>query len=307
MSIDRLQAKIRKTKNPSMIGLDPTMALIPPQILQQACQAHGDTVQALAAAYETFCEAILTQLHGLVPAIKLQACCFEALGSEGVAVMQRLMRKADSMGYYVVLDCNYGSVGHISELYSAAVFGSVELNGTAISPYVCDGITVSGYLGSDGVKPFLPYCKRDGKNLFLYVKTSNKSSREVQDLISGDRVIFTAMADLAMRWSVDLFGKNGYSEIAAVVGAPFPQTLKLLREKYDRLFLMVPGYGAQGGTARNVQYAFDKFGHGAVICASRSVIGAWQKEPEDAENFAQRARQAAEKMRDDICKFVQVI
>lgn len=307
MSIDALQAKIRKTKNPSMVGLDPAPGLIPPQLLEQACQAHGNTLQALAAAYESFCLALLEQLHGLVPAVKLQACCFEALGAEGIAVMQRLMRKADAMGFYVVLDSNYGSVGHISELYSAAVFGSLNVGGEQLSPYVCDGVTVSGYLGSDGVKPFLPYCKRDGKSLFLYVRTSNKSSREVQDLISGDRVIFTAMADLAMRWSTDLFGRNGYSEIAAVVGAPFPQTIKLLREKYDQLFLMVPGYGAQGGTARNVQYAFDRFGHGAVICASRSIIGAWQNEPQDAEHFAQRAAEAAEKMRNEICKFVQVI
>ena len=175
------------------------------------------------------------------------------------------------------------------------------------SAFACDALVVSAYLGSDILKPFLPYCKHDGKNIFLLLKTSNKSSREVQDLLSGDRVVYTAMADLAMRWSVDLFGKNGYSEIGAVVGATFPQTMKLLREKYDRRFFLVPGYGAQGGTAKNVQFAFDRFGHGAIITASRSIICAWQKEESDGRDYTRRAVDAALKMKNDIAKYVVIL
>ena len=308
MSVDVLQTKIRKLKNPSMIGLDPTVELLPPELLQQAYGQHGQTLQAIASAYQVFCEGVLDALQGVVPAVKLQSYCFEALGADGVAVQQQLMQKAQKMGFYVLLDANYGSVGHITQLYAASVFGGLRTpDGTVLTPYTCDGVSVSGYLGSDGIKPFLPYCKEQGKNLFLYVKTSNKSSREVQDLISGDRVVYTAMADLAMRWSAGLFGKSDYSEIIAVAGAPFPQILRTLRQKYDRLFLMVPGYGAQGGTARNVSEAFDRFGHGAIVSASRSILGAWQKAGSDGSDWAEQARQAALKMRDDISKYVTVM
>lgn len=308
MSIDTLQAKIRKMKNPSMIGLDPTVELLPPHLLQEAYQAHGQSLRAIAQAYLHFCSGILDALQQVVPAVKLQSYCFEALGAEGVAVMQTLMEQAARLGYYVLLDANYGSIGHISQLYAASVFGGLRTtDGTCLSPYTCDGVSINGYLGSDGVKPFLPYCKEQRKNLFLYVKTSNKSSREVQDLISGDRVVYSAMADLAMRWSIGLFGKCDYSEIVAVVGAPYPNILHNLRQKYPQLFLMVPGYGAQGGTARNVKEAFDPFGHGAIISASRSVIGAWQTAGSDGLDWAEHACRAARKMQADISKFVTVM
>ena len=215
---------------------------------------------------------------------------------------------AKSLGYYVLIDSMRGDVGPVAEIYAQAMFGSVPIGENSQKLYDCDALTVNGYLGSDGIKPFLPYCKKDGKNIFMLLKTSNKSSREVQDLLSGDRVVYTAMADLAMRWSTDLFGRNGYSEIGAVVGATFPQTLKLLREKYDRLFFLVPGYGAQGGTAKNVQFAFDRFGHGAIVSASRSIICAWQKaEGSDGTDYLDHALAAAEKMKKDIAKYVVIL
>ena len=138
------------------------------------------------------------------------------------------------------------------------------------------------------------------------MRTSNKSSREVQELISGDRLVYTAVTDLIMRWSIDLFAKNGYSEIAAVVGATQPDAIRSLRQKYDRIFLLVIGYGAQGGHARNVQYAFDRLGRGAIVSASRSILGAWQKTG-DGEHFADGAKAACIKMRDDILKYLLVI
>lgn len=308
MSVDMLQTKIRKRKNPSMIGLDPTIELLPPHLLQQTYQQYGESLEALAAAYEIFCGDILQALRGVVPAIKLQSYCFAALGSCGIAVMQRLLQKATALGFYVMLDANYSSVGHISQLYAASVFGGMRMpDGTCLQPYACDGISVNPYLGSDSVKAFLPYCKRQEKNLFLCVKTSNKSSREVQDLISGDRMVYSAVADLAMRWSVDLFGKSGYSQLIAVVGAPYPQVLRALRQRYDRLFFLVPGYGAQGGTAKHVSQAFTAAGHGAIVSASRSIIGAWQKTGSDGRDWAQCALDAACKMRDDLAKYVTVI
>ena len=307
MSIDVLQDKIRKMKNPVMFGLDPYLPILPRHITEEAFAAHGQTLEAAGAAYYRFCTELLDALADIVPAVKIQSACFEALGAEGICQMQRVSRYAHEKGYYVLIDSMRGDVGSVAEIYAQAMFGSVSVGETSHKLYECDALTVNGYLGSDGVKPFLPYCKQDGKNIFLLLKTSNKSSREVQDLLSGDRVVYTAMADLAQRWSEGLYGKHGYSQIGAVVGATFPQTLKLLREKYDRLFFLVPGYGAQGGTAKNVQFAFDRFGHGAVVAASRSIICAWQKTESDGRDYLDCAREAALKMKNDIGKYVTVL
>ena len=309
MSIDVLQTQIRKFKNPSMLGLDPTPELIPEPLLEAAYAQYGKTLRAMGEAYRVFCTGLLDELCDVIPAVKIQSACFEALGYEGVKVMQELMVYAKELGYYVLLDSMRGDVGNIAEIRARAVFGELEVQGDFFRPYTCDGITVNGYLGSDGVMPFLPYLKDNSqKNVFLLVKTSNKSSREVQDLISGDRIVHTAMADLAMRWSQNLFGKCGYSEIAVVVGATHPQSLKSLRNRYDRLFFLVPGYGAQGGTASKVQYAFDRFGHGAIVSASRSIIAAWRNDPEsDGRDYRAQARASAEKMRSDILKYVTIL
>lgn len=307
MSIDVLQERIRKLKCPIMVGLDPYLPILPRHIVRDAFDEYGQTLRGAAEAYYRFCTELLDRLCPIVPAVKLQSACFEALGADGINQMQRISKYAKELGYYVLMDSMRGDVGSVAEIYAQAVFGSVSVGETACQLYSCDGLTVNGYLGSDGIKPFLPYCKHDGKNVFILLKTSNKSSREVQDLLSGDRVVYTAMADLAMRWGSDLFGKNGYSEIGAVVGATFPQTMKLLREKYDRLFFVVPGYGAQGGTAKNVQFAFDRFGHGAIVSASRSIICAWQKDGGDGENYLDCAEEAALKMKADIGKYVVIL
>lgn len=307
MSIDLLQEKIRKCKNPVMVGLDPYLPILPQHIVSDAFDRHGQNLVGAAVAYERFCTELIDALKDIVPAVKLQSACFEALGADGIAAMQRISRYAKEQGYYVLIDSMRGDVGSVAEIYAQAMFGSVPIGQSSHKLYECDALTVNGYLGSDGIKPFLPYCKHEGKNIFMLLKTSNKSSREVQDLLSGDRVVYTAMADLVMRWSSDLFGKNGYSQIGAVVGATFPQTLKLLREKYDRLFFLVPGYGAQGGTAKNVQFAFDRFGHGAIVTASRSIICAWQKEGSDGTDYLAHAVAAAKKMKKDIAKYVVIL
>lgn len=307
MSIAALQERIRRSKSPVMVGLDPYLPILPPHIVREAFEEHGQTLHGAAEAYARFCTELLDALKDAAPAVKLQSACFEALGADGIAVMQRLSVYAKELGYYVLIDSMRGDVGSVAEIYAQAMFSEVPVGETAHRLYACDALTVNGYLGSDGIKPLLPYCKRDGKNIFLLLKTSNRSSREVQDLLSGDRVVYTAMADLVMRWSTDLFGKNGYSEIGAVVGATFPQTLKLLREKYDRLFFLVPGYGAQGGTAKNVQFAFDRFGHGAIVTASRSILCAWQKAGSDGTDYLTHAVAAVEKMKKEIARYVTIL
>ena len=231
MSMDVLQEKIRKLKNPVMVGLDPYLPILPKHIVQAAFGEHGQSLQGAAAAYERFCTELIDALKTVVPAVKLQSACFEALGADGLAVMQRVSKYAGDQGLYVLIDSMRGDIGPVAEIYAQAMFGEVPIGQTPHRLYECDALTVNGYLGSDGIKPFLPYCKNDGKNIFMILKTSNKSSREVQDLLSGDRVVYTAMADLAMRLGGDLCGRNGYSEIGAVVAATFPQTLKMMREK----------------------------------------------------------------------------
>ena len=307
MSIDFLQERIRKLKNPTMVGLDPYLPILPKHIVQEAFDRDGQTLAGAAAAYYRFCTELLDALKDIVPAVKIQSACFEALGADGIAQMQRISAYAKDLGYYVLIDSMRGDVGNIAEIHAQAMFGTVPVGETAHQIYRCDALTVNGYLGSDGVKPYLPYCKNDGKNIFLLLKTSNKSSREVQDLLSGDRVVYQVMADLAMRWSTGLFGANGYSEIGIAVGATNRQVLETLRRKYDRLFFLVPGYGAQGAGAKDAQYAFDRMGHGAAILAGRSILYAYQKQDGDGQDYQQAALAAAEKMKKQILSYITVM
>ena len=306
MSIDVLQAKIRKTKTPILLGLDPTPEGIPPAVLEAAFAEAGRDLRGLARAYEVFCKGLLDAVKGFVPAVKVQSACFEALGAAGVAVMQEVLAYAKRKGFYVLLETMRTDVGHIAELTARSVFGGIRLGEETFLPYPCDGLVINGYLGSDGVKPFLPWLKgEDPKNLFIVVKSSNRSSAEVQDLISGGRVIYTAMADLTLRWSTDLFGKCGYGEVGAVVGCLAPRVIQELRKRYDTLFFLVPGYGAQGGVAKHAAYAFDRLGHGAIVSASRSIGEAW-KQAEDAD-YQAAALAAAEKMKKQLDAYVTVL
>ena len=306
MSIDVLQAKIRSLKNPTMVGLDPIQELLPEHLLREAYEKHGETLKGLSEAYCAFCKGILDALQGTVPAVKIQSGCFQALGFEGVAAMEKVIAYAGELGYYVVMDTMRGDIDCTAEALAQAYFGGVKIGENTYLPYPCDAVMTNSYLGSDGIMPFTRFCK-EGKNVFLLAKTSNKSSREVQDLLAGDRIVYQVILDLAMRWSIDLFGKNGYSEIGVAVSGCHPGVLGAMREKYDRLFFLVPGYGAQGANARDVQYAFDKYGHGAVICAGRSIIYAFRKMGEPGEKYAECALQAAQKMCDQLSVYVTVL
>lgn len=306
MSIDVLQQKIRSMKNAAMVGIDPIQSLLPEHILRDAYAEHGETLKGLAQAYLVFSKGILDALKETVPAVKIQSGCFQALGFEGVKVMEELIAYAGELGYYVLMDTMRGDIDCTAEALAQSYFGGVKIGGNSYLPYPCDAVMTNSYLGSDGIMPFTKYCK-EGKNVFLLAKTSNKSSREVQDLLAGDRIVYQVILDLAMRWSIDLFGKNGYSEIGVAVSGCHPGILGKMREKYDRLFFLVPGYGAQGANARDVQYAFDKYGHGAAVCAGRSILYAYRKMGDSGENYAECALQAALKMRDQIAQYVRIL
>ena len=303
MSIDVLQAKIRKTKNPSMICIAPSVLELPMPIKDAARAQYGDTLRAAAESYRQFSFGILDALKDVVPAVSIVSGAFAALGSDGVAAMEDVLARARELGFYVLLDLMRADVALNAEAMARACFGGIQVGEKTFTPYACDGVLMTGYLGSDSVKPFTQYCK-DGKNVFIIARSS---AREVQDLLSGDRVVYQVMADLAMRWSLDQFGKNGYSEIGIAAAATNPTVLRTLREKYDRLFFLVPGYGTQGGNARDVQYAFDKLGHGAAIMAGRSVLYAWQRQDDGADHYQQYAREAALKMREQILGYISVL
>lgn len=306
MSVDVLQQKIRRLKNPTMVCLCPYYEQLPLFIREQAEQTHGQTLRAAARAAQTFCEGILDALQGVVPAVSVESACFTALGADGVGAMQNVLSYAKEKEFYVLLDTMRCDITPNAELLAESCFGAIQIGENSYQPYPCDGVLLSSYLGSDAVKPFTKFCT-EGKNVFLLAHSSNKSAREVQDLLSGDRVVYQVMADLAMRWSTNLFGANDYSEIGLAVGANNVPVLKNLRQRYDRLFFLVPGFGAQGAGAKDVQYAFDRMGHGAAVMAGRSILYAFRKKETDEKEYAQAAKDAAMKMREQILGYITVI
>lgn len=310
MSMDVLQEKIRQKKNPTVAGLDPRLDYIPQHILEEAYAKYGQTLQGAAEAYRLFCRGLIDALKDVVPAVKPQSAYFEVLGSAGIAALEEICAYAKEQGLYVIMDAKRGDIGSTCEAYAKAYLGCVEVGENSFAPFDCDSITVNGYLGTDALKPFTALCKERNKSIFLLVKTSNPSSRELQDLIAGDRLVHTVVADLAVRLTdkEQLEGTSGWSAIGAVVGATHPQDLKALREKYPQTFFLVPGYGAQGGKAKDVQYAFDKFGHGAIVNSSRGIMCAWKKmEDGTGRDYQEAARNEAIRMRKDICTYVTVL
>jgi len=306
MSVDVLQSKIRKMKNPTMVCLCPSYGDLPERIRTEAAEQYGQTLKAAAESCRVFSEGILDALADLVPAVSVESGCYLAYGQDGAAALESVLAYARRKGYYVLLDAMRADIGSAAENLAQACFGGIAVGDEKFTPYVCDGVLLNGYLGSDSVRPFTQFCA-EGKNVFLIARSSNKSAREMQDLISGDRVVYQVMADLAMRWSIDLFGKNGYSEIGLAVGATNPHVLQRLREKYDRLFFLVPGYGAQGGRAADAAVAFDKFGHGAIVMAGRSILNAWKKQESDGKDYQTQAQDAALRMREQLLGYVTII
>ena len=310
MSMDLLQEKIRQKKNPTVAGLDPRLDYIPQHLIDEAFAKYGPTLKGAAEAYRLFSFGLIDALQDVVPAVKPQSAYYEVLGSAGIAVLEEIVAYAKEKGLYVIMDAKRGDIGSTCEAYAKAYLGEVQVGDNSYAPFDVDCITVNGYLGTDALKPFTALCKERDKSIFLLVKTSNPSSRELQDLIAGDRVVHTVVADLAVRLTdkEQLVGKSGWSAIGAVVGATHPQDLKNLREKYPQIFFLVPGYGAQGGKAKDVQYAFDKFGHGAIVNSSRGIMCAWKKtEDGTGRDYQEAARNEAIRMRDDICRFVTIL
>ena len=298
MSVDALIDRIVKLQNPTVVGLDPNPAAMPPQLLEQA---RGDNpFERAANAVTAFNFALIDTLCDIVPAVKPQAACYEQLRYEGMRAYFDTRRYAKEHGMYVIADAKRGDIGSTCDYYANAFLGKLALYGESLPVFDADALTVNPYLGSDGIHPFLKRCDEFDKMMFLLVKTSNPSSGEFQDRILEGAPLYEQVGRAADALGEGRIGSFGYSSVGAVVGATYPAQLASLRKALPHTFFLVPGYGAQGGTAQDVAAAFDARGLGAIVNASRSIICAWSKKNRPAEDFAAAARDEALFMREDL-------
>ena len=307
MSFDILQDKIKEKKNPTVAGLDARVEYIPPHILKKYTSQYGETLQAAALAVEEFDCSLIDALCDVVPAVKPQSAYFEMLGWRGMETLEEVITHAKGKGLYVIADIKRGDIGTTATAYAEGWLGTTRVGETDCAAFDADCVTLNGYMGSDAIKPFLDQCVARNKSAFVLAKTSNPSSVELQDMVAGDRVVYTVMGDLIERWGKDTAGKYGYNALGAVVGATHPSVLKELRRRLEHTFFLVPGYGAQGGTAADVRCAFDELGRGAIVNASSSIMCAWKKTGKDGMDYQEAARAAAEQMRDELREYITIL
>ena len=307
MSFDVLQDKIKAKKNPTVAGLDARVEYVPPFILKKHTDRLGETLEAAADAVLEFDRGLIDALADVVPAVKPQSAYFEMMGWRGMKALEEIISYAKGKNLFVIADVKRGDIGTTAAAYSEAWLGTAQVGGTACPVFDADCVTLNGYMGSDAIKPFLKDCIEWDKCAFVLAKTSNPSSIELQDIVAGDRLVYTVMGDLIQRWGQGSEGKYHYQALGAVVGATHPSVLKELRRRLDKTFFLVPGYGAQGGTAADVRCAFDELGRGAIVNASRSIMCAWQKTGRDGADYQEAARAAAEQMRDEIKQYVTIL
>jgi len=304
--VDRLIERVKETNNPSVAGLDPKIEYVPESLRNEFFREYGFNLEGAAKALLEFNRRIIDSLCDIVPAVKLQLAYYEMYGTEGIRTFKETLEYARQKGMITIADGKRNDIGSTAQSYSAAYLGEAGLGeGTLCSVFDADALTVNPYLGYDGIKPFLDDCEKYGKGIFILVKTSNESSGQLQDLVTSDgRRIYEVVAELIENWGSSLRGKYGYSSVGAVVGATYPQQAKVLRKLLKHSYILVPGYGAQGGTAEDAALSFDKGILGAVVNASRSIMCAYKseiwREKFREEDFDKASRAEAERMRDSL-------
>lgn len=306
MFIDKLIEKIEKTNNPSVVGLDPVLDFLPEYLVHENFKNHGQNLKGAARAILQFNKAIIDEVYDVVPCVKLQLACYEMYGIAGMKVFAETIDYAKAKGLMIIADGKRNDIGSSAGYYSKAFLGKTKLlDKDEEAVFDVDALTINPYLGEDGINPFIEDCKKYGKGLFILVKTSNKSSGQLQDMIlSNNSTIYEEVANLVNDWGKSLTGKHGYSSIGAVVGATYPEQARSLRKLMKNVYFLVPGFGAQGGTAKDVAYSFDEYGKGAIVNASRSIMCAyksekWRQEFSQTE-YAKASRAEAIRMRDEI-------
>ena len=307
VSFDVLQEKIRAMKNPTVAGLDARIEYVPEYIRQAAYEQYGVGLKGACEAIYQFNVGLMDALCDIVPAVKPQAAYYENLGWQGMEMLERTIRYAKSKGLFVIADIKRGDIGSTATAYAEGWLSGASIEGQQFKSFDADCVTLNGYMGSDSIKPFLEAAKAEDKCAFVLVKTSNPGSGELQDVKTADgRTVYQVMGALNESIAAGTEGKYGFTMAGAVTGATYPEQIRQLRADLPHTFFLVPGYGAQGGTAADVKYAFDAQGHGAIVNSSRGIMCAWKKTGGDGHDFAQAARSAAIAMRDDIAQFVTV-
>lgn len=300
--INKLVDKIKKTAAPIVVGLDPMLNYVPEQVQKAAFEQYGETLEGAAEAIWQFNKEIIDKTYDLIPAVKPQIAMYEQFGIPGMIAYEKTVSYAQEKDLVVIGDIKRGDIGSTSAAYAVGHLGQVQVGSKKYRGFHEDFATVNPYLGSDGIKPFIDVCKEEKKGLFILVKTSNPSSGEFQDQLIDGKPLYELVGEKVAAWGEEHMGDQ-YSYIGAVVGATYPEMGKVLRKVMPKSFILVPGYGAQGGKGKDLVHFFDKDGLGAIVNSSRGIIAAYKQEAYakfGAENFGDASRAAVEAMIADI-------
>lgn len=300
--INKLIANIKKTGAPIVVGLDPMMKFVPAHITAKAFAEYGETLEGAAEAIWQYNKSIVDSIYDLIPAVKPQIAMYEQFGIPGLVAYKKTVDYCKSKGLVVIGDIKRGDIGSTSEAYAVGHLGKVQVGSHSYAGFDTDFATLNPYMGSDSINPFVKVCKEEKKGLFVLVKTSNPSSGEFQDRLIDGRPLYEWVAEKVVEWGSDCMGEE-YSYVGAVVGATYPEMGKTLRALMPKSFILVPGYGAQGGKGADLVHFFNEDGLGAIVNSSRGIIAAYQQEKYasfGAENFADASRQAVLDMKADI-------
>ena len=300
--INKLIENIKKTNAPIVVGLDPMLNYVPKHIQDKAYAEYGETLEGAAEAIWQFNKGIVDATHDLIPAVKPQIAMYEQFGIPGLAAFKKTVDYCHEKGLVVIGDIKRGDIGSTSAAYAVGHIGKVQVGSKTYVPFDEDFVTVNPYLGSDGVNPFIKVCQEENKGLFILVKTSNPSSGEFQDQLINGRPLYELVGEQVAKWGETCMGDT-YSNIGAVVGATYPEMGKILRKIMPKTFILVPGYGAQGGKGKDLVHFFNEDGLGAIINSSRGIIAAYKQEAYaqfGEENYADASRAAVIDMQKDI-------
>ncbi|MDO5418122.1 MAG: orotidine-5'-phosphate decarboxylase [Lachnospiraceae bacterium] len=300
--IKQLMNQIEKTKAPICVGLDPMLSYIPEHVVKKSFEEFGETLEGAADAIWQFNKEIIDCTYDLIPSVKPQIAMYEQFGIEGLKVYKKTVDYCQEKGLLVIGDAKRGDIGSTSAAYAAGHIGKVTVGSRTYSGFDTDFLTVNPYLGTDGVKPFVDACNANDKGLFVLVKTSNPSSGEFQDKLIDGKPLYELVAEKVVEWGSECMDGE-YSNVGAVVGATYPEMSRILRKLMPHTYFLVPGYGAQGGTAEDLKYCFNEDGFGAVVNSSRGIIAAYKKDAYakfGPEHFGEASRQAVIDMVTDI-------
>lgn len=300
--INKLVNKIQKTNAPIVVGLDPMLSYVPEHVKEKAFKEYGETLAGAGEAIWQFNKAIIDATYDLIPAVKPQIAMYEQFGIEGLKAYEKTVNYCKEKDLVVIADVKRGDIGSTSAAYAVGHLGKVQVGNNVFSGFDADFATVNPYLGSDGIKPFLDVCKEENKGIFILVKTSNPSSGEFQDRLIDGKPLYEHVAEKVAAWGEEVMGDT-YSYVGAVVGATYPEMGAALRKVMPKSYILVPGYGAQGGKGKDLVHFFNEDGLGAIVNSSRGIIAAYKQEAYanfGAANFADASRQAVIDMVDDI-------